>query len=154
MEEYGLRKMQPEDVEPVVAIIEAHQEEDGRLSRRYYDGYFQDRRRFESAREENFVAIHSSSEVIAGVCGYGPDSMEWPGILWLRWFHVAKRHRRKGVGRAMMERILREARDLETRKVYVDTSSDSSYAAARRLYEGFGFRLEGCFVDYYEDEAV
>ena len=68
---------------------------------------------------------------IAGVAGWYPDKYDWPGILWLNWFSVHAAHR-------------------DTRRLYVDTSTDAAYDNAVRLYERFGFREEGRLVDYYE----
>lgn len=147
-EPFDLREMTVEDVGVVLTIIRAHQEDDGRLARKYFDSVFGDTER--ARRETNFVAVDRATGEVAGVGGFGPDSMEWPGILWLRWLYVAEEHRGRGLGGRLLRRILEGAASRGARKVYLDTSSDESYAAAIAMYEKYGFRLEGRLADYYE----
>jgi putative acetyltransferase len=57
----------------------------------------------------------------------------------------------KGVGRAMVEHIITEARKRGYARLSLETGSMPAFAPARRLYAGFGFVPCGPFADYVED---
>ncbi|WP_193187321.1 GNAT family N-acetyltransferase [Nisaea sediminum] len=57
----------------------------------------------------------------------------------LKSMHTAARHRGKGVGRAMVEHILKEARARGYRRISLETGSMEAFAPARALYARFGF---------------
>lgn len=60
-------------------------------------------------------------------------------------------HRRKGVARAMLEHIIAEARGRSYGRLSLETGSQPGFAAARTLYESFGFTYCPPFGDYVED---
>ncbi len=64
---------------------------------------------------------------------------------------TARTHRRTGVGRAMLEHILAEARRRAYARLSLETGSMPAFAPARKLYESFGFGYCGPFADYVED---
>lgn len=57
----------------------------------------------------------------------------------LKSMHTAARHRGKGVGRAMLEHILEEARARGYRRISLETGSMEAFAPARALYAKYGF---------------
>lgn len=57
----------------------------------------------------------------------------------LKSMHTAARHRGKGVGRAMLEHILKEARSRGYARVSLETGSMDAFAPARALYQRYGF---------------
>jgi len=59
--------------------------------------------------------------------------------------------RRTGVGRAMLEHIIAEARTRSYTRLSLETGSMEAFAPARRLYESFGFTFCAPFADYTED---
>ncbi len=60
-------------------------------------------------------------------------------------------HRRTGVGRAILEEIIGEARKRSYLRLSLETGSMKEFEPARRLYEKFGFEYCGPFADYVED---
>jgi putative acetyltransferase len=64
---------------------------------------------------------------------------------------TASAHRRKGVGRAMLEHIIAEARARSYRRLSLETGSMAAFLPARRLYESFGFAYCAPFADYPDD---
>jgi putative acetyltransferase len=64
---------------------------------------------------------------------------------------TAAAHRRKGVGRAMLQHIMAEARRRSYVRVSLETGSMAAFEPARRLYETFGFTYCPPFADYAED---
>jgi len=64
---------------------------------------------------------------------------------------TATAHRRKGVGRAMLQHIMAEARRRSYVRLSLETGSMAAFEPARRLYESFGFTYCPPFADYAED---
>jgi putative acetyltransferase len=59
--------------------------------------------------------------------------------------------RRHGVGRAMLQHIVSEARSRSYSRLSLETGAMEAFAPARRLYESFGFAYCAPFADYNED---
>jgi len=64
---------------------------------------------------------------------------------------TAATRRRTGVGRALLERIIAEARARSYARLSLETGSMDAFSPARRLYEAFGFTYCGPFADYAAD---
>jgi putative acetyltransferase len=64
---------------------------------------------------------------------------------------TASTRRRKGVGRAVLERSIAEAHSRSYARLSLETGSTQAFAPARRLYERFGFTHCAPFADYSED---
>jgi putative acetyltransferase len=58
---------------------------------------------------------------------------------------------RKGVAKAVLESILREAERRAYHRVSLETGSMQAFKPARTLYENFGFTECEPFADYFED---
>ena len=64
---------------------------------------------------------------------------------------AASAKRRTGVGRAVLEHIIAEARSRSYARLSLETGSMEAFAPARLLYESFGFTYCAPFADYIED---
>lgn len=64
---------------------------------------------------------------------------------------TARRHWRKGVGRAVLAHIVAEARRRGYARLSLETGAMAPFAPAHRLYESFGFVPCGPFVGYTDD---
>lgn len=64
---------------------------------------------------------------------------------------TAKDFRRQGVAAALLGHILDEAKDRHYKTLYLETGSMEYFAAAVKLYKGFGFTECGPFADYVLD---
>ncbi len=69
----------------------------------------------------------------------------------LKSMHTAEAHRGKGAAAAMLRFLLEEARRRGYARVSLETGSMEAYAAARRLYQRFGFVECPPFADYRPD---
>jgi putative acetyltransferase len=69
----------------------------------------------------------------------------------LKSMHTKAEARGRGVGTALIEHLLSQARDLGVQRVSLETGSESHFAPARRLYERHGFTYCRPFGDYIED---
>jgi putative acetyltransferase len=57
----------------------------------------------------------------------------------------------RGIGRAILEHIVREARARGMRSLWLETGSAEAFTPARRLYESAGFACCGPFDGYVDD---
>ncbi len=64
---------------------------------------------------------------------------------------VADRFLGRGVGRAMLDHIVAEARERGMRSLWLETGSSPAFAPALRLYESAGFVRCGPFEGYADD---
>jgi putative acetyltransferase len=64
---------------------------------------------------------------------------------------VADAFLRQGIGRAILEHILREARGRGLRSLWLETGTAEAFTPARRLYESAGFARCGPFDGYVDD---
>jgi putative acetyltransferase len=64
---------------------------------------------------------------------------------------VADSFLRRGIGRAMLEHIVREARARGMTSLWLETGSAAAFAPALRLYESAGFVRCGPFEGYPQD---
>jgi putative acetyltransferase len=65
--------------------------------------------------------------------------------------HTAARHRGRGVGVAILQHIVAEARARGYRRLSLETGSMAAFAPARALYAGFGFTVCAPFDTYKPD---
>jgi putative acetyltransferase len=66
----------------------------------------------------------------------------------LKSMHTAAEARGRGIGRAMLLRLLSAARDGGYRRISLETGSMAEFAPARALYASAGFEVCGPFADY------
>ena len=64
---------------------------------------------------------------------------------------TAQAHRRSGVGRALLQHIMRVAVQRSYHRLSLETGSQPAFDAARRLYESFGFTCCPPFGTYRDD---
>src|SRR4051794_23339316 len=64
---------------------------------------------------------------------------------------TVSRHLRRGVGRAVLDHIIAEARRRRYRRLSLETGSMAAFQPARQLYERTGFTYCEPFGDYVED---
>ncbi|MBK8251094.1 MAG: GNAT family N-acetyltransferase [Polyangiaceae bacterium] len=60
-------------------------------------------------------------------------------------------HRGKGVGRAMLAHIVKEAQSRSYERLSLETGAEPAFVPARKLYESFGFTYCRPFADYVDD---
>ncbi len=80
-------------------------------------------------------AARAAGEVLA----IGALKEVGPGEGELKTMHTAEAARGRGIGRAMLDHLLAEARRRGYRRVSLETGTMDAFAPARALYEGAGF---------------
>jgi GNAT superfamily N-acetyltransferase len=88
------------------------------------------------------VYVDDGGKVIGttGLYRYRSDAHE---AVWLAWFCVDPKHRRRGIGQAMLDHTVSLARRKGFCRIRLYTSTAPEEAAAQRLYERNGFRETG-----------
>jgi putative acetyltransferase len=86
----------------------------------------------------------------AAVLGVGALKEVAPEHGELKTMHTAEAARGRGVGRAVLDRLLAEARRRGYRRVSLETGTMEAFAPARALYEGAGFTPCPPFGGYRE----
>lgn len=96
---------------------------------------------------ERFAPLLQSGEIVVLVAGEGPDGFAQlrfrPSVItgaldaYLEELYVAPAVRGQGIGRALLEAAMKEARRLGAKRIELGTSEDD--VAARGLYESIGF---------------
>ena len=71
------------------------------------------------------------------------------GVYDLYWIVVDAARQRTGVGRALLDAVLRDARDRGGRWIVIETSGKASYASQRAFYERCGCSLLARYPDFY-----
>lgn len=82
---------------------------------------------------------------MAGFKPFGADAAE------VKSMHVLASGRGHGIGTKLINHILNLANELQISEIYLETGSRDASAAARAMYEKFGFAYCGPFGDYHED---
>ena len=87
----------------------------------------------------------------AGLVGCGALKELDPRHGEIKSMRTVAAHRRNGVGRAMLQHIIADARRRAYVRLSLETGSMGAFEPARRLYESFGFTYCSPFADYTED---
>jgi RimJ/RimL family protein N-acetyltransferase len=100
---------------------------------------------------DHVIVVGDDARAIVACTGIHPTAI---GGVWSLGTWVLPRYRRRGLARAMIERIFGLARERGIRKVELEAFSDNDAAVA--LYGACGFEIEGERRDHYlrEDGSV
>ncbi len=82
---------------------------------------------------------------LAGIAALRPLG---DGDCELKSMHVAREFRGRGLGKALLDHMIDEARSRIFQRILLETGSGSSYEAARKIYVEAGFEPRGPFAQY------
>ena len=138
---YSFRKMKPRDIEPVLDIIEAHDEDDAAEAAYALSG------------DLSGFFVADVDGAVAGCTGYSRIP-EAPTSAWLSWTYVHESMRKRGVGSFMMEELRFALMKTKVERLFISTGDYEEdgvdiYADAKRFYERLGARRELIVDDYY-----
>ncbi|MDH5181110.1 MAG: GNAT family N-acetyltransferase [Gammaproteobacteria bacterium] len=140
-----LRPMYMSDLNTVVKIIEATDEDDAEEAREIYQEY---------GVEGQFVLEHDNK--IIGVIGYS-EVPGTDGTYWLSWTYLDPAFQGLGMGKQMLNDLLNMLREKNGRKIFVkvsdydDPEDGRVYERAMKLYESVGFVEELVGKDFYDE---
>ncbi len=136
-----IRPMTEADIEPAIAVIEAHDEDDAEDAAEA----------FAVSLENHVVAVRNAQ--VVGVAGVVFDA-EAQTTCWLSRTYVSDGFRRQGIGRALLANVFDALRNDGIHKVFVATGDyveDGAdiYAPAKAFYTAMGGLLEQKVDNYY-----
>jgi ribosomal-protein-alanine N-acetyltransferase len=137
-----ITRMSEHDLLEVVQI-----EEQSGLSRWGWAAYYAE---LQGANRELMLVARPSESAVEAVpiLGY-IVARETAGELHINNFAVRSGHRRRGIGAALLERVLAEARVRKANAAFLEVRSGNH--AAQALYEKSGFRAIARRANYYSD---
>ncbi len=136
-----IRPAVPQDI-PQIMSLAAESETAAHWSAREYDALFAP----EAPKRVALVACEESQpEVATGfvITRSGDDEWEIENVV------VDPKLRRKGIGRLLIQELLRSAREADAADVFLEVRE--SNMAARALYDDAGFKEEGRRRAYYQN---
>jgi ribosomal-protein-alanine N-acetyltransferase len=89
------------------------------------------------------VAVDDSQKVV----GYGGLAVSPPDEAWVQNIAVRRSDQHRGIGRALLEKLLDRARESEVSAVLLEVAVDNP---AQKLYAAYGFEGVGVRKGYYQ----
>lgn len=139
-----IRKMTEADIDAVVDIIDAHDDDDAEDARHDFETH---------GGSDQWVAEFDGR--VVGTSGFRRVP-ETDGTAWISWTYVDAEKCGQGIGRTLFQHVLDEIAGAGGRKIFVkisnyqDDEGDSPYAAAAKMYEAFGFGVDLINKDFYD----
>jgi len=101
-----------------------------------------------------WVAMDEMKKNVAGLVGLYTEVGDSHDVVWLGWFCVDPDYRGQKIGTMLLEFAIEQAREQGKKYLYLYTTEDPEYSAARALYEKRGFvnyKVEGEVLYYKLD---
>jgi RimJ/RimL family protein N-acetyltransferase len=150
-EDFVIREAQPRDAPALVALAEdiAAEPEGWLISDGGWRTAGDERRYLRALRRYRDAAVFvaETDEGLVGRLSLGRDPHPASRHVADLGLMVAAAHRRRGIGRALLQQSVEWARDVEIRKLELHVFPHNDGAIA--LYESFGFRREGYRKAHY-----
>lgn len=143
VDQISINKMSEHDLLEVVEI-----EEESGLSRWGWAAYYAELQ--SGNRNLLLIALPSKSVILEHrrIAGY-IVARETAGELHINNVAVREQYRRRGIGRALLDRVVSEARQLGVATAFLEVRSGN--VAAQALYEQAGFRAIARRANYYSE---
>ena len=98
----------------------------------------------ELANGHHYLVAQAPDGTVLGYAGLAVGDEEG----WINNIAVRQSEQRHGIGRALLEALLDQARKQHVKQVLLEVSVDN--VAAQRLYAGYGFEVIGVRKGYYQ----
>ena len=139
---YRIREMTEDDIDPVVDIIELHDDDDARLAYLSFKEY----------GTEGHVVLADAKNIARGVTGVFPANEQ---SFWLSWTYLDMRLRGQGFGRKLGDYALSQIKEKGGEVLFVSTSDYKVkgvdiYADAKSFYHAMGAVEEMVIPDYFQ----
>ncbi|MDP3487635.1 MAG: GNAT family N-acetyltransferase [Bacillota bacterium] len=95
-------------------------------------------------------ALYEADSNIMGYTCFGPIPCTKHSYD-LYWIVVLQEYRGGGIGKKLFAATEERIREMNGKKIYVETSSRAPYLSTRQFYEKIGYTQEAVFKDFYDD---
>jgi len=132
--------VRPRDLEPIFAIIRDRRRELASMGQRYIDLNSEDKAEWalQIQKPESLILVAEVNKKVAGYIGLAPNPKgEEPGTTWVYALMVLAAQRRQGIGRALLESALSEAKHNRGLSSVMLCVAEPNFA--KNLYESCGF---------------
>jgi ribosomal protein S18 acetylase RimI-like enzyme len=106
--------------------------------------YQEEERYQELVTEGNSLGAYDGDQLVGLAL---TEARWWNKTLWVWEFHIAKSHRRRGIGRQLMEAVVKKARQDGFRVVGLETQSTNFPAIS--FYRAAGFEIDALDLSLY-----
>lgn len=98
------------------------------------------------------ITLYSARSDSGALLGVGGLRQLSDDHVEIKTMHTAERARGRGVGRAVLQALLDDARRRGCTRASLETGTGESFRPARHLYESFGFHVGEAFGEYASSE--
>jgi ribosomal protein S18 acetylase RimI-like enzyme len=101
--------------------------------------------------QSDHIAVSAQRDgQVVGFAYYAADSMT-DRTWYLYWIAVSRAVRARGIGAELLRYVEADIRSRRGRLLFIETSSQPSYAPTRRFYARHGYEVAATLRDYYRD---
>lgn len=134
-----------------VLIAEAMNDDEGRWAKQTFDFHFTCVEKGIDSSRQFYIALLDS--IIIGIVGlhqyrWGPEEN-----VWLSWFAVRPDYQGQGMGKWLMTKIQKTARDQGYRKMFIETYQEATFHRAIEFYHHQGFQQVGSIEQFLPDKS-
>ena len=142
MSAYHIREMKDSDIDPVVDIIERHDDDDARTAYLSFKEY----------GTQGHVVLADERNIARGVTGVFQANAQ---SFWLSWTYLDKRLRGQGYGRQFGDYALAQVREQGAKVLFISTSDYKVrgvdiYDDAKQFYKAMGAKEAMTIPDYFQ----
>jgi len=150
--EIELTTLQSENINEVVNLISlSMNSNEGRWAKNTIDfHFFCKQNNIDDGRKYFIAKLEGKIVGMSGLHNYqwGPED-----ITWLGWFAVLPQMQGKQIGLHLMNATIKAAKNLNYRKIFIETYSDDTFERARKFYSKYGFKESGKIEGYINKET-
>lgn len=143
-----IRRLLPEDRSSILYLlgkIPQFTKEEEQCALELVDIYI---KQDEQSGYDFFVSVDLKNRLLGYICfGKIPLTDACYDIYWMV---VDPECQNNGVGTLLLDAMEEKLRNLDARKIFVETSSQKSYASANNFYQKMDFRLISCIKNFYK----
>lgn len=134
-----IREAKLKDMEACIEIQDSLFGEDREMPGYYFK---------KNIKDKDFTILIAESEGrIAGFTTF--EYRRWNNTIYVYTMYIVKESQSKGIGSKLLSEIIKRAKDLKARKIFLDTKGTNKKAID--FYKKKGFQKAGSINDYYKD---
>lgn len=134
-----IREARPEDMEACIEIGHSLFGDDKEMLRYYFKKNIRD--------NDMTTLVMESQGKITGLTMF--QYHRWNNIIYIYTLYIAKDFQGRGTGSKLLSEIVKKAKELKARKIFLDTIRTNKKAID--FYKKKGFKKAGSINDYYKD---